>query len=149
MTQTTQRLRIQNAMVAAAKAGTFYFIQYLPATGAAKDINPATDGIAPVSAFANEATSSFEVDGNYGRGYKLKRSAWNFRLEVNFSREVTAEYFEKSLCEDPITLPRDNDKDLDQAVLLLSRTAASHPVQHMPDGGSRFVFDFAVWLGRI
>lgn len=146
----TQRTRIQNAIITAAKAGRFFAVQYEPASGEALDIDPAlAPRIAPATAFANEIGSSFRVDENFGRHRRLSRESWNFRLEVAFSQEVTAEFFEFDLCNNPIVLVRDSDEGLDQAVLQLSRTVATHPVQHSSGAGSRFAFDFTIWLGRI
>jgi hypothetical protein len=136
----SQKIRAQNAIVAALKTRKFPVVTYDVTTGLATQTT-AEDGVAAKAVFTNEVSARFAVDKTHGRALKMVRTAWFFGLILEFDREVTIEAFESEMADEPIILPRQDD--LPGLRLLLVQTSHQHPVQQSASGGSRCELLFA------
>jgi len=142
-----QRVRIQRALIAAAKAGAFFAITY--ASGVPNQVDPSTaTSIPPSSVLCNEIPSTaFDVDPKQGRRLARRRTTWNFELLCRWDVEVSLETFEQSLLDRPFTLPPDNANRLGQVRLNLLRSEPSHPVFGKPSVGTLCKFFFQAETG--
>lgn len=94
----------------------------------------------------NETGSTFEVDSNYGRGFAMLRSSWQFEARLSFDREVLLEPIETSLLANPILVDlQDGDKPV---MLILTRSQPDHPPQQQGSGGTHVRFTFEVAFDR-
>lgn len=140
---TLHKIEIQNALVALAKAGTFYKVTY-------------TDGVASIGAalsagdihaVANEISSSWTGNKRDGIMLSRVRSNWMFTLLLKFPVEVTLEAFEQSLANDIPTVTDADNKPLAKVALL--STVVTHPSQQGASNGTVATLTFGVVLSRI
>lgn len=140
------RIRIQNALVAAAMAANmFYGVSYDPST------HVATEGVAvaPVGAIAGETGAQWVDAIKYRRSERLDRSSWNFELDLRFDQEVLLEKFEQSLMDTPIVLARDPANGLDdQITLKLRNSVVTQPIQQEVITGTKVVYAFEAVVSR-
>ena len=75
-----QRVRIQQSLIATAKAGDFFAVTYT--SGVPNQVNPATaTNVPPSSVLCNEIPSTlFDIDPKQGRRLARRRTTWNFEL---------------------------------------------------------------------
>ena len=133
---TSQKERIQNALVAVATAGSFFAVTYDPTTtnlvkGAA---------VSPATIRANETSATFQEDPKWRRDVRQDRKVWRWKLYLAFDREVTCEAFEEDLLLAPRWLPRTSE--LRQVRLLLVDSTYTHPTQHQAASGTTAVYTF-------
>lgn len=148
-TSASQRIRIQQALIALAKEGNFFPVSY-DQDNAPIQVNPSTDQpLAPVSVFCNEVpTTVFEPDPTMGRKLAFHRLTWRFELRCIWDREVTLDTFEQFLADDPPVLAADSDTGLGQVRLTLVRSDPTHPITQQPSSGTSCVFSFEAVLNR-
>jgi hypothetical protein len=149
--QYSQKVYIQNALVAAGRAGKFFKVAYDKETGLQEDIDfeTSTDTVAPSSALANETLSTFGLDPSYKIDRVDKRLSWTFELWLDFNQEVNAEHFEETLIRNPIVLPSSKSKGVRQVTLRLTRDTVQHPVTQQPSSGTKLRLAFNAEVGRI
>lgn len=149
MANNSNKVRIQNKIIALAKAGRFFKVTYDPVTGLANDVNSGTDAVQPpASALANEIQQNFSIDSQMGRKRILRRDSWVFQLLCRWDSEVTVEFFEKDLLDPLPTLPDDEALGLEDVTLLLNRTEVEHPPTQNSANGSAAKFTFEAVIGR-
>lgn len=145
----TQRIRIQRKIITLVKEGEFYRVTYDRNTGLPEDIvREESRRVSPTSVLVNEIASQFTVDEEYGRDYRLKRSQWVFEVLVEFSREVTMEFWEEAMLDLPI-LEADEEHGLPQVMLVLKRNGVIHPVQQNASTGTLAKVVLEAVVGRI
>lgn len=133
---TSQKERIQNALLAIAAAGSFFLVTYDPVTAGLVRGAATT----PKSIRSNEVSATYEEDSHYRRAFRQDRKVWRWKLYLAFDREVTCEAFEEDLLLTPRWIPRTGE--LRQVRLLLVDTTYTHPQQHQPAPGTTAVYTF-------
>ncbi len=138
------RIRVQEALIAAAKAGVFYPVSYDPDTQVptVDEANPAT----PHTTLANEVGTNFERAVRHRMTNKRERATWSFQLRLKFSQEVLLEVFEDALSANPIQLPAVPAEGLRQVMLELEDSDPTHPVQQESTAGTQVVYNFKASL---
>lgn len=157
---TSQRLRVQNALVDAVKDFDFAVVTY------DGDGNPSIKqqqvdtgpGGGPQLEFedvttkphkpiiANEINATFEPDIDYGRDDAQRVGQWQFALRLSFDQEVVLDAFERSVNEDLITIPKSGS--LEPVQLRLTSKEVEHPVQQQEANGTKVEFIFEALEGR-
>lgn len=142
----SQRVRIQNFLIALARDSTDFFpVTYKPGSDANKWEADEPDFGTPelvCSALCNEQSSAFDTDAKHGRKFQVDRTSWTFELKIAFSKEVTVEKFEEKVTETPPSLARDEAEGLRGVKLLLERTEITHPVKQESKTGTKAKFFF-------
>lgn len=147
MPNRSDKIRIQNALLALIEAGPYFAVDYPAGSKIASDVDPLIDTpIVPPSAQVNELDAGFEVDTRYGRSLVLDRPQWLWLGKVKFDREVTAYHAEELWQADPPILVKTTD--FRQATLVLQRTTYGHPIKQSAHNGTLIEFTFGVRLGR-
>lgn len=134
----TNKKRIYDALVAAARAGLFLRVGYDQGTVTIIEGVP----VPPKSVLANETRSTFGVSKRWRRTYIEQRLVWEWELLLQFDKEITAERFERAYCDAPINLPRDPANNLEAVILRLVSSSYSHPPQQQPSNGTRLTYRF-------
>lgn len=146
----SNRTRIQLALITLAKSGMFFAVKYDPTSGLPITINPYTEQpVTPATALANERSSVFTSDPTQGRRHSRKRRTWLFDLIIEFDLEASVEFFEESILDQVITLPTDSDLGLPVTFVQLINSSIQHPVKQQSTKGTRAVFTFDAQVGRI
>ncbi len=149
MANKSNKVRIQNKLIALAKAGRFFKVTYDKNTGLANDVDPGVDTIQPpASVLANEIQQTFGIDSRHGRKQILRRDSWVFQVLVQWQSEVTVEFFEEDLLDPIPILDDDKVNNLEDATLLLNRTEVVHPPTQSSANGSQAKFTFEAVIGR-
>lgn len=143
----SQRTRIQKALVDLVKDETFPQISYNP-DGSPREPDDQRVSRPEQPILCNETQSVFSQDERHRRGDVQRRDSWLFSLKMTFKTEVLMEIFEDNLVADPPVLEADKDKGLPQVVLRLVQTDVSHPVQQGASVGTQAEFTFEAELGR-
>lgn len=148
-TSASQRVRIQQALIALAKEGEFFPVSY-DGDDCPIQVNPSTDQpLAPASVHCNEVpTTVFEPDPTMGRRLAFHRQTWRFELRCRWDREVTLESFEQAISDNPPVLAADSETGLGQVRLTLVRSDPTHPTTQQPSSGTSCVFSFEAVLNR-
>jgi len=147
MPNRSDKIRIQNALLALIEAGPYFPVNYPPGSKIASDVDPLIDTpYPPDSAQTNEIDAGFEVDPRYGRALILDRPQWLWLAKVKFNREITAYHAEEAWQGDPLILPKTTD--FRQATLILQRATYGHPIKQSAHNGTLIEFTFAARLGR-
>lgn len=166
-----ERLRVQNAIIAAALAGSFFVVTYDkdskegaygqdPGSFDAEHTQagpfgasvalvapPPTNAlkrVKPASARCNETGAQFGTSRNT-RTLGHDRISWSFELLLEFNEEVTVEQFEQEMLN-PLILPRDVDLGLRMITIRLVSSAYTHPARMQPNQGTRVTFRFEAEL---
>ena len=152
MPNTLNKIRIQNELIAAGKAGPYFRVTYDCQTDLADEIDEDASPVieVPASVKANEVRSAFRDAANYRRSAGLDRATWTWLLRMQFHCEVTAERVEENLMENPpcLTLLGPNNRT-NQVLLKLVNSDYTHPPTTSPSSGSEITFTFeAVALRR-
>lgn len=134
----TNKKRIYDALMAAARAGLFLRVGYEQGTVTIIEGVP----VPPKSVLANETRSTFGVSKRWRRTYIQQRLVWEWELLLQFDKEITAERFERAYCDAPINLPHDPANNLEAVILRLVSSSYSHPPQQQPSNGTRATYRF-------
>lgn len=147
MPNTSQKVRVHNAIISLLTSGPYYGVTYQSNKQANDiDINDVgTVAITPSSAQCNEINSAFSVDRSRGRARSFQREPWTWVGIVAFDQEVTAEFAEETW-ENPQILP--SASGFRQATIQLVGSSYQHPTKQGGPSGSRIEFTFEVTLGR-
>lgn len=146
----SNRTRIQNALIAAARQAEFYAVSYDPETELSPDADVTSAMLAePATVLANETGSAFVLDARMGRRLARRRASWRFNLMLEFDREVSVEFFENSLLDGPIKLGPVPEDSLPNVIISLVSSSVTHPPRQQPASGTKAVFTFEAELGRI
>lgn len=148
MPNTSEKIRIQNALIVLGQAGPFYAVTYDPTTKLAADIEIGVDPtVTPPWVISNEIQAEFDPDPRHGRDRKLRRMSWSWILICRFNEEVTPFEAEWLWLNSPPILPRTADFP-EQVTLDLLRTTYTHPTTQSSYSGSQIEFTFEARLSR-
>lgn len=144
----TQRLRIQQALVALVNGREFPYVSY-ESSGAPAQVDPDENTVTPLTPIlCNEIESAFGDDENNGRQIAQVRSAWQFALRMKFNREVLLELFEDSVMDNPPTIAKDDALGLPFVRLRIVSQRVEHPVQQQGASGTIVEYIFEAEEGR-
>lgn len=143
----SDKLKIQKAMIALARAGEFYQVDY-DEQGAPIDFardtednipigTPIGTRISPGSVGCNEVSSRFAPDTRQGRRVATKASEWLFELVLAFDKEALLEWFEKSINQNVPIVRLDNGTS---ALLRLRQKTVRHPIRQQSSGGTQVTY---------
>jgi hypothetical protein len=140
----TLKKRIHDALVTAAKMGTFIEVTY------DKDLDTLTQGLQcqPGSIECNETTDAFKVDESFTRRFKQDYQRWNWELTLRFAQEVILERFERALADNPICLKRIPGEEDRQVHVLLVDSNYNHPPKQGGSNGTRVRYRFQAGISR-
>lgn len=137
---TTNRVRVQNALVQAALNGPFWAVEYDSENQTVRALHT---NVVPASAVANEIQGTlFDAARLNRRSNVRERSDWFFELVLRFDQEVILETFEDRVSNSPIVLPRLPEFGLQQVSLEFLSTDAVHPPQQNPSSGTHAILRF-------
>lgn len=138
MTEASDRIRIQNAIVDFALAGKFHPVTYTVSGGGRHAVEDTTKDVAPASAVCNEIRATFKPAKVQRRSLSQDRDQWFFQLHVAFDQEVTLEAFERTLDAIPV-LGRDSTHTKN-VTFELFQANYQHPTQSEPQPGSKATY---------
>ena len=141
----TLKKKIHDALIAAAKQGTFVVADYDP------DTCELVQGlqVQPGSCEANEVASQFRIEGRHGRYYRQDRAQWQWLLILRFHQEVITELFENELIANPICIPREDGDNQRQGRLRLLDATPSHPPRQGASNGTEVTYRFSAELSAV
>ena len=152
MTTLSEKVKVQQALVALGRLGDYYKVSYDPTTNSpvALDKDDVSLKVTPQWVGANELSAEFVRDDRYGRREVLRRAAWSWALQLRFPCEVTVEAAEDAWTSNPSVVLRDPPNGLTrQVTLLLVRSQYDHPTtQEGSHPGSQITFFFEARLSR-
>ena len=139
----TLKKAIYDALIAAAKAGTFVEADYDSATCTL------TQGlqVQPQSIEANETNSVYRTEGRHGRAVVQDRAQWGWLLILRFNEEVITELFEESLADNPICIERSVTGGRQVRMKFLDATY-THPPRVGASNGTEAKFRFTAELSH-
>lgn len=128
-----QIVRIQNALIDAARAGTFHPVRFVSGKMQVDE----TKLLKPTQVLTHEIQSDFDTPRLNRQRYMRERREWLWLLDVAFADHATAEVFEERLASAPIVLDHDPDNGLRSVILEIVKTTYEHPPQQQPTSGTR------------
>jgi len=141
------RVEVQNAIVAAAMAGTFRPVTYDATTHAASFDSDDANKVVPSSAVANELSAGFAEAERNRRTHCQDKKRWIFQLKLEFQQEVTLDEFEESLLATPLTVNRDVVEGLTHRIeVFFQDVQYVHPIQQEPSTGTKVTYTFEARL---
>jgi hypothetical protein len=137
------KCRIQNRLVALAKAGPFYPVTYDVTTKVAT-VSATALAAAQIDALANETACRFVPSKLNRRSLVHERDGWTFELRIQLQSECVLEAFEDAILQDPPKLLKDPANGLNYQVrLLLVDSRVTHPIQQEASTGTHVIYTFA------
>ena len=133
---TDDRTLIQQALLAAGKAGPFYAVSY----DESGEPELGTDPISPSSCLVNETQCTFTLDSKHGMDLRWKRDAWTFLLKLQFPCEVSLVAFEELLMKTPLKIHSTDVRTT--IVLYLARINTFHVPTGQPSQGTQVSIAF-------
>lgn len=129
---------IQTQLIESARAGIYYRVTYsdnLPTLQTGKTVRPR-------AVLCNETRSTMEPDERNGKSFSVRRINWEFRLYLEFDREVSIEDWVDQQMREPLKVKDTSDKFI--GIAELRGYSVDHPVTNGSSAGSKFVLTFRI-----
>lgn len=110
-------------------------------------VDPETQGVRPKSAKCNEQSASFAIDTLDGKKRKSDRTSWVFQVNLDFSKEVTAELVEEDLRSNGWNVDA-RDQGFPYVFLDLLTANYEHPVFYDSQRGTRITYTIQATTSR-